>query len=166
MVAAVIGRAGELAAIERLLAALAGGAAVLVLEGEPGIGKTTLVRAGVEAARRRGARVLACAGSGSETRLAYAALTDLLRGVDGDVVEGLPAPQREALEVALLRAGPSATAVDRRAVATAALSVLEALGRRSAVVLAIDDLQWLDRASVRVVAFCARRLPDGVGLIA
>ena len=166
MSATVIGRTGELEAIERFLDALAGGPAVLVLEGEPGIGKTTLVRAGVEAAHGRGARVLLCVASGSETRLAYAALADLLGVVDGDAVERLPAPQRAALDAALLRSGPGATDVDPRAVATAVLSVLEALAEESAVVIAIDDLQWLDRPSARVVEFCARRLAGRIGLIA
>lgn len=162
----MIGRAEELEAIQRFLDALTAGPAVLVFEGEPGIGKTTLLRAGADAARRRGAAVLACGGSGAETRLAYAALVDLLRDVDDELLERLPAPQREALDVALLRAGRGDNDVDRRAVATATLSVLEALARRGPVVVAIDDLQWLDRPSARVVEFCARRLAGNMGLIA
>ena len=163
---AIVGRRGELEAIERFLGALADRSPVLVLEGEPGIGKTTLMRAGVEAARRRPALVLACVGSASETRLAYAALADLLRGVDGEVVAGLPGPQKEALEAALLRAGPAGGDLDRHAVASAVLSVLEAIGRQGEAVLAIDDLHWLDGASAGVVEFCARRLPPRVGLLA
>lgn len=163
----VIGRASQLAAIDRFLDALTDGSAVLVFEAEPGMGKTTLIRAGMAEASRRGAHVLACAGSGSETRLAYAALADLLSDVRGDVVERLPVPQRTALDAALLRSSPVVAAdVDRRAVATAALGVLRALVETSAVVLAIDDLQWLDGRSVKVIEFCTRRLPRGVGLIA
>ena len=162
----MIGRADELQAIERFVAALASGPAVLLFEGEPGIGKTTLMRVGVEAAREQGAHVLACTASPSETRLAYAALADLLRTVDPAVLEALPDPQREALDGALLRARPGDSEVDRRAVGTAALSVVEALARDAPVVLATDDVQWLDRSSAHVVEFCARRLPARAGLLA
>ena len=166
MSAGVIGRPGELQAIEQFLDALAGGSAVLLLEGEPGIGKTTLLRAGVEGARRRGARVLWCAASPSEARLSYAALADLLGAVEAEVLERLPGPQREALDAALLRSAPGAGGVDRRAVASAVLSVLEDLAGQGAVVVAVDDLQWVDRPSAHVLEFCARRLPDRVGLLA
>ena len=166
MAPAVIGRAGELDAIERFLDALADGPALLVLEGEPGIGKTTLVRAAVGAAHARGARVLYCVASAAEARLAYAALTELIGDVDGDAVERLPAPQREALDAALLRSHPAAGEVDGRAVATAVRSLLVTLAAKRPVVIAIDDLQWLDRPTARVVEFCVRRLRGGVGLLA
>ena len=162
----VIGRPGELEAIERFLDALAGGSAVLLLEGEPGIGKTTLLRAGVDGARRRGVRVLWCAASPSEARLSYAALADLLDGVEDGVLERLPVPQREALDAALLRSVPGPGGVDRRAVAGAVLTVLELLAGQGAVVVAVDDLQWVDSPSARVLEFCARRLPGGAGLLA
>ena len=94
MSAGVIGRPGEVEAIERFLDALAVGWAVLLLEGEPGIGKTTLLRASVNEARRRDVRVLWCAASPSEARLSYAALADLLGAVEAEVLEQLPGPQR------------------------------------------------------------------------
>src|SRR3954468_2006529 len=144
MSAAVVGRPKDLEAIDRFLDALAGEPAVLLLEGEPGIGKTTLLRAGVEEARRRGVRVLWCAASPSEAWMSYATLADLLGGVEAEVVEQLPEPQREALDAALLRSTPGAGGVDRRAVARAVLSVLEVLARQGAVVVAVDDLQWVD----------------------
>src|SRR3954469_12893661 len=147
MPADVIGRPGELQAIERFLDALADGPAVLLLEGEPGIGKTTLLRAGVERARRRDRHVLMCAASPSEARLSYAALADLLGGVGGDILDRLPEPQREALAVALLHAPPGSRPVDPRAVARGTLAALEALTANGAVVVAVDDLQWLDRPS-------------------
>lgn len=166
MLAVVIGRAAELETIEHFLAALASGPAALVFEGEPGIGKTTLVKAGVEAANRQGARVLSCAPSSPETRLSYAALADLFRELDEAALGGLPPPQRDALDAALLRSAPGTTDVDGRAVATAVLSVVEGLAQERAVVVAIDDVQWLDPPSARVVEFCARRLAGRVGLIA
>jgi DNA-binding CsgD family transcriptional regulator len=164
--AIVIGRGAELEAIDRLLESLAGGPAALLLEGEPGIGKTTLMRAGVEAAADHGARVLACAPSAPETRLAYAALADLLAGIGDGALEPLPAPQRDALAAALLRADPGVADVQGRAVATGLLSLLEGLADEGPVLLAIDDLQWLDRPTARVVEFAARRLTGRVGLLA
>jgi DNA-binding NarL/FixJ family response regulator len=152
--------------VERFLDALGERSAVLVFEGDPGIGKTTLVRAGADAARGRGLRVISCVASTSESRLAYAALADLLATVDERTLATLPDPQREALDAALLRAGTSGASVDARAVSTAALSVLTELAEEGPVVVAIDDLQWLDGPTARVVEFCARRLVDGVGLIA
>ena len=123
----VIGRNTELDAIESFLASLRDGPAALVLAGEPGIGKTTLMRAGVAAAKRHGARVLACGPSASETRLSYAALGDLLSEVPTGALKRLPPPQRHALDAALLRSDPGTAGVAPRAVATAALSLLEAL---------------------------------------
>src|SRR4051812_12066989 len=136
MSAGVIGRPRQLQAIERFLDALSCGSAVLLLEGEAGVGKKALLRGGGGAARRRGARVLWCAPSPSESRLSYAALADLLGGVEEEILERLPGPQREALDAALLRSVPGAGGVDRRAVASAALSVLEALAGQGAVVVA------------------------------
>src|SRR5215211_5804720 len=94
----VVGRASELDAIERLLDSLEEGPAALLLEGEPGIGKTTLILAGIEMARQRGLQVHACAGSSSDTRLAYATLADLYREVDLVALKDLPPPQRDALD--------------------------------------------------------------------
>lgn len=166
MTVAVVGRATELDAIDRFLDSVAEGPASLLLEGEPGIGKTTLVLAGVEAARRRGARVLWCAGSSADARLSHAALADLLRDVDDGAIEALPPPQREALNAALLRAEPDTDVIDPRAVATATLAVLEGLAGAGPLLVAVDDLQWLDRPTARIVEFCARRLSGPVGLIA
>src|SRR4051794_25746323 len=164
MSAEVIGRTGERESLDRFLEALADGPAVLVLEGPPGIGKTALLRATVEAAQGGGAEVLSCAAGVSETRLAYAGLADLLRRVDPDLLDRLPDPQRDALDAALLRSGTVAQ-VDRRAVATAVLSVIEALAEDGVVVIAIDDAHWLDGSTAHVIDFCARRFPGSVGLL-
>jgi DNA-binding CsgD family transcriptional regulator len=168
MGATVIGREEELGAVGELLDALEGGPAALLLEGEAGIGKTTVWDAAVEAARRAGLRVLVCRGVGSEVRLGYAALTDLLAEVDDEAVAVLPAPQRRALEAALLRAGPAeGPPPDPRAVATGLLTLLEHLaGAGPPVLLAIDELQWLDRSSAVAVRFAVRRLRGPVGLLA
>src|ERR1700742_2652924 len=94
----IVGREPELAALRSPPRAL-------VLTGGPGIGKTTLWEAGVEAARDAGNVVLVARPTGAETQHSFAALADLFDGVD---VAALPAPQRSALEVALLRAAPAA----------------------------------------------------------
>jgi DNA-binding CsgD family transcriptional regulator len=163
----VIGREDELDAVERLIGALDGGPAALLLEGEAGIGKTTVWSAGVEAAREAGVRVLVARGVGSEVRLGYASLTDLLADVEEGPIAELPAPQRRALEAALLRAGPAAgPPPDPRAVATGFLTLLERLAEASPVLLALDDLQWLDRSSAEAVRFAVRRVRGAIGLLA
>jgi len=101
----------------------------------------------------------------AEARLAFAALADLLEPQFGDVLAELPAPQRHALAVALLKEEPGACPVDQRAVSAATLSALRVLARNGPVLVAIDDLQWLDQPSARVLQFAMRRLtalPVGV----
>src|SRR4051794_20804539 len=162
---AVVGRQEELTAVERLIDALEDGPAALLLEGEAGIGKTTVWSAGIEAARASGLVVLVCRGSGAEARLGYAALTALLAEVDGEPMAGLPAPQRGALPAALLRAGPAGgPPPDPRAVATGFLTLLEDLAAAGRpLLLAIDELQWLDRSSAAALRFAVRRLRGPVG---
>ncbi|HEY7629391.1 MAG TPA: AAA family ATPase [Thermoleophilaceae bacterium] len=161
----VIERSEERAAIESFLDALVDGPAALIFEGDPGIGKTTLLRSAIESARMRGNMVLSCEAGSSETRLSYSALADLMDGIDRDVVAGLPEPQRDALDAALLRSGAGAHDADPRAVAMAVLSVLERLAEEQPLMVAIDDLQWLDRPSARVVEFCARRVAGSIGIL-
>jgi DNA-binding CsgD family transcriptional regulator len=158
----VVGREAELAAVESFLAAASSSAQTLVLEGEPGVGKTTLWRAGVTEARRRGLRVLACSPGSGETSLAFTGLGDLLREALRDVRETLPAPQRHALEVALLLESPAGAAADQRTVAAATLSALGELAERGPVVVAVDDLQWVDDASQQALGFAARRIGEAL----
>jgi MoxR-like ATPase len=88
----MVGRETEVASIEAFFDATAMLPGALLLEGEPGIGKTTLWNFGVHAARARGFRVVACSPSGSETELSFAALRDLLDEVFEEVESELPAP--------------------------------------------------------------------------
>jgi DNA-binding CsgD family transcriptional regulator len=129
---------------------------VAVLSGEAGMGKTTLWLAGVDAAAERGYRILSCRPSEAETRFSFAGLTDLLGGA-GDVVAGLPPVQRRALEVALLLGEPEIH-VDDRAVATAFLEALRRLAHDGRVCLAVDDVQWLDAASLSPLRYALARL--------
>src|SRR5581483_3182008 len=109
----------------------------LVLEGEPGIGKSTLWDAGVQGAGARGIRVLSARASGAEAQLAFAALTDLLEEVGEDAFQPLPGPQRWALEVALLRVAPAGPPPDARAIALALLNLLRTLAARRPVLVAV-----------------------------
>ena len=155
----IVGREPELASL-RALSTSEGGVGGLVLVGEPGIGKTTLWEAGVAEARRHGAQVLMARPSESEARLPFACLIDLCEHVGSAEFEPLPTPQRRALEAALLRAEPMDGSAHAGAVEFGFVAALRLLAARAPLVLAVDDLQWLDRSSADVLAFAARRLRD------
>ena len=137
----------------------------VVIEGDPGIGKSTLWLDAVGRARERGFRVLTSRAAVAESVLAYTALADLLSAIDESVWADLPAPQRQGLGAALLHRRDDAEPTDPRAVAAAFVAVLNRLAAQGPVVVAIDDLQWLDSSSANVVSFAARRLPNGTALL-
>jgi predicted ATPase len=156
-VAGIVGRESELKVLGEFVAAAAGGGA-LVLKGGPGAGKTTLWQAGRDAALARGMRVLFARPNSAETSLSYVGLVDLLDGIDPQVLGGLPAPQRRGLEVALLRADPMGEAAEPRAIALGLLNLLRQLAADRPLLMAVDDLQWLDGPTADVLAFAVRRL--------
>jgi DNA-binding CsgD family transcriptional regulator len=129
-----------------------------VLEGDAGIGKSTLWEAGVEHARAQGLRVLSSRPAEGERGLAHASLGDLFEDVLDDVLPVLSRPRRRALEVALLREEASIDPVDRRALAVAVRDALQVLSERAPTLIAIDDVQWLDPSSSSALAFALRRL--------
>jgi DNA-binding CsgD family transcriptional regulator len=143
------------------------GPATLVLSGEPGIGKTILWEAGVERAGGLFPRVLSYRGVEAEARLSFAALADLLADVFEEALPSLAAPRRRALEVALLLDEPGEEPPDPRAIGLAFLDVVRALAALGPVLVAVDDLQWLDSSSARILWAALRRLRDErVGLLA
>jgi DNA-binding CsgD family transcriptional regulator len=155
-----VGRRAERAALATFLGDAAAGPSAALIEGEPGIGKSTLWAEGIELAEARGCRVLSCRPSGSDAELSLVGLHDLLRAVPDEVLAGLSEPQRDALEVALLRRPSAGRRPDPRAVSVASLGLLEALARVGPLVLAIDDEPWIDGATERVLTFVARRLGE------
>ncbi len=155
----IVGREVELASIHAFLERPAQGPVALVLEGEAGIGKSTLWVAGVDAARERGLRVLVSRPAEAERGLTHAGLGDLFEDVLEGVLPELPAPRRRALEVALLVEGDP-DGFDPRTLGVAVRSALEVLAAEGPVVLAIDDVQWLDRSSRSALAFALRRLDE------
>src|SRR3984957_12105196 len=150
----LLGRLPERAALSQLLdGARAGRSGVLVMRGEPGVGKTALLEYAVQAAA--GLRVARVAGVESEMELAFAALQQRCAPML-DELGGLPDPQRAALGVAFgLDTG---AAPDRFLVGLAALSLLSEAAEQQPLLCVIDDAQWLDRASAQALAFVARRL--------
>ena len=155
--AGIFGREPELAATRRW-AGNDWSLRALVLSGGAGIGKTTLWEAGIELARERGMRVLLSRASAAEARLSFAALIDLCDRVDTGALVDAPAPQRAALEVALLRAEPGTVAGEPLAIGLGLLNALRSLAASGPLLVAIDDLQWLDAPSADALAFVARRL--------
>ena len=154
-----VGRAQELAAVAGFVDAAAQGPGGLLLEGEAGVGKTTLWQAGVDTARAASATVLVARPTGREAGFAFAAVGDLLDGLE-DAFDALPGPQRHALRVALSLESAGDDPFEERVVALALLNTLRELSRRKPVVVAVDDVQWLDRSSFVALEFAARRLRD------
>lgn len=160
---ALLAREPELEEIESFLADIVDGPAALVLEGTPGIGKTTLWLAAVARARELGHRVLAARPAETEIAFAFAALADLLGDAFAERRDELPPPQERALAAALLLEDPGDTA-DARTIAAATSSLLSLLAREGPLLVAIDDAQWLDPAARRALTFALRRLEGTVGV--
>lgn len=151
----LVGRLDELREIAGMLDDRDAGTRALLVEGPAGIGKTALWRATVDEAQRRSLRVLSCRPAEAESALPFASLADLLRDVGDDV--DLPEPQRHALDVALRRTHGDATG-DRLTLGIAVSATLRALAVGAPILVAVDDLQWLDGPTTWALEFALRRL--------
>lgn len=154
----LIGRDEELRTLVGFLDAAGDLPGAVVVDGEAGSGKSTLFLATTEAARDGCYRILVARPAEPERDLSFVVLRDLLEDAFEEVVDGLPPPQRRALEVALLREEPSGQPPNTGAIAAAFLGSLRTLARERPLLVAVDDAQWLDRASLAAVRFAARRL--------
>jgi DNA-binding CsgD family transcriptional regulator len=152
--AQLLGRQRERDVVDRALAAARDGqGGVLAIYGEPGVGKTALLEYAVEAASDfHATRTIGVEG---EMELAFAALQQLC-SPSLDLIEKLPAPQRDAVEVALGLSGGRTP--NPFLVGLAVLNLLSEAAEKQPLLCIVDDAQWLDRASARVLAFVARRL--------
>ena len=167
MAGEIIGRQEELRSLRTFLAELPAGGQALLLEGDPGIGKSTLWHEGVQAARGHDYCVLTARPAQSETRIAFATVGDLFAAVLEQALPALLPLQRRALETALLLRESEGSPPDARALGLAVQSVVQALALERPLLLALDDVQWIDASSAAVLSFVLRRLGDApVGILA
>lgn len=162
----MVGREAERARIEHQLGGLPSGGVVVALEGSAGIGKTTLWREAVAAARGHGYAIRASVATEPDAGLAFAGLGDLMEDLPDEVWSELPEPQRRALSQALMVEGDTDVTPDARALPRAVLSAVRTLSARTPLLVAIDDEQWLDPPTARVLAFVLPRLrEEAVGVL-
>ncbi|HEV2785349.1 MAG TPA: AAA family ATPase, partial [Solirubrobacteraceae bacterium] len=150
----LLNRDSERELLDKLLAEVrAGYSAALVLRGDAGVGKSALLHH--VACQAVGLRVAQIAGVEAEMELPFAGIHQLCSPML-DRLDALPAPQREALQVALgLAAG---NPPDRFLISLATLSLVSAVAEERPLLCLVDDAQWLDEASAQVLTFVARRL--------
>jgi len=157
---AIVGREAELEAVRSFIDTITDGPASLVLEGPAGIGKTAIWSQAVLDSRAKGFAVRTSRCSQSDAAWAFAGLGDLLEDLPAELLAELPSVQQRALSSALLLSDDRVGQPGSRVVGVAVLGVVRALARAQPLVLAVDDVQWLDPSSSRVLSFALRRLRD------
>jgi DNA-binding CsgD family transcriptional regulator len=157
----IIGRLAEMQALARFLEAAPVGGRALLVEGDAGIGKTALLHEGARAAKARGFRVLNARPAPAEAQMAFATIGDLLAPTIGETLPSLPRVQRRALETALLLREPEGPPPDARVLGVALVSAVHALAQEGPLLVALDDVQWIDASSAEILSFMLRRL-DGL----
>ena len=163
----IIGRQEGLLALGEFLDAVPVSRPALVFEGEAGIGKTVLWQEGVRLARERGFRVLTARATQSELQVAFATIGDLLASVIEEALPQLAPIQRRALEVALLIREHDGPPPEARLLAAALLSVVHACAQEEPLVIALDDVQWVDTTSAEILRFMVRRMAgERIGVLA
>jgi hypothetical protein len=150
----LIGRRRELEALSEIIAKAPAHGQAVVIEGDPGIGKSALLAAAGEAARARGFRVLTVFGIESEAQLPFAGLHQMLRPVLGTAQRLRPAQRSALLSAFGLADGPRP---EPFLVALAALNLVAAVAFEQPAAVLADDVQWLDPQSHQALAFMARR---------
>ena len=153
----LVGRAQELARLGEFVERLRARSGAVLVRGEPGIGKTVLWREAVAAAEREGFRVLVARCAEAEMPIPLGAVSDLLDPAFEEVADALAEPQRRALATALGIATDARGRPDRLALPRALVAAFRALAAEAPLLVAVDDVQWLDAASARVLAFASRR---------
>ena len=153
----IVGRESELGQIDRFLDAISDGPSCLLIEGEAGIGKTTLWQAGVDGGAERGYRMLATRCGQSETKLSLTGLGDLVNPLLDEALPELPTPLAAAIETAFLRIGSGGSTPDRRAISLAALEVL----RNVAASSPIDWVSTISNGSIGLPRGCWRSARAG-----
>jgi len=160
----LLGRRAECARLDGLIDyAQAENSAVLVIRGEPGVGKSALLQYASERAAASGMTTLYARGIESESELSFANLADLIRPIRG-VLSAIP-PTQSAVLSGALALGPPVPG-DRFAACVATLSVLAAAAEKTPLLVAVDDVQWLDASSAEALFFVARRLgTEGITML-
>src|SRR5258708_30321126 len=151
----LVGRDRELAIVDSMLASISERGGSAIIRGEPGIGKSAVL---VEAGRRaavRGIRVLRTAGSEAEANLPLAGLHQLLRPILGGL-DSMPDAHRQVLRAAFGLVDAAAPDIFR--IALAALDLIAEIAAPAPLLLIAEDAHWLDRSTLDVLAFVARRL--------
>jgi DNA-binding CsgD family transcriptional regulator len=156
----IVGRGRELDVLTGFVADVREGPRGAVLDGEPGIGKTTLFEACVDAARDASYQVLRTTPAEAEASFAFGGLRDILGPILPAVGDSLPPLQLHALGVAFLEE-EAPIPIDGQTVSAGALAALRSTAERGPVLLAIDDAQWLDPATDRAIAYALRRIDQG-----
>src|SRR5690349_10873898 len=162
---AVVARSDHLRVIADYLGVAGTRPSALLIEGDEGIGKTTLWLSALEQAGDRGFRTLSARAAKVEAGMAFGTVADLLREVDAEVLTGLPDLQQAAVDRVLLRGNSDASTTDVHMVAAALMSVVQRLSSDAPVMIGVDDLQWLDACSRAVLAYVSRRLKQQAGLL-
>ena len=159
----LVGRDDDLAALRAFVDRAGGAGGTLLLAGDPGVGKTALLGAAAGYAASARTAILSASGTQFEAAHGFSALHQVLHSL-ADELDGLGAAHRRALEVALgIREGSPPSLL---MIANATLALLRRAAEAGPVLLIVDDLQWLDRASAMTLAIVARRVPARVGLLA
>ena len=165
---ALYGRDAEVAATRGFCALVEHGPAGLVLSGARGNGQDVVWSDAIGVARSTDRRVISTRPAEADAGVAFAGLRDFIGEAAPDVLAVIPAPQRRALAVVLLLEEPDAEPVDPGVVSASVVSALRALCDGGSLVVAVDDVQWLDEPSRGALAFALRRMNEGerVGLLA